>query len=817
MKNPRPFNTWVRRGLVYLQGTDKNLVIGGSRYLGAPHLLNCYKIANEKVIDFELAPMFTVHEEFLASVFAHAVNEALGWRALPAAVSLDYQARLLAQRLPDLNEYTVIIRNADFGRLLIQELQTLRHPPRLILEATTPGLVTAKHALHLDPRSLLLSAEEAEEIGNAWGGRAASEWQRVYSLSGGQYQLFLDNLPRTEGVDVPDWELPIDESSVSREDLFEALLNLGRLTDALEVAAPQPELVDRLLREGAGSHFAEEGILAYLKVHLDSLPEPYISSELALEWRLIGAVKGDTRDLPDITARVGAYLESNEAPLLRARYGGIIGGETGLTEARRALSVSRHPKILYQVAMLTPDQEEAVRLFREAARKAHENADHHEFVRNAQQLARRMADRGEFVEAADLAARALALIDENGLMNGTRRRELVYELATYRWMTGKSVGLRESVRIEAEALGPGEERARFLLLLAAMAAARGDAKMAGEKLRTLTEVERVVNPAVSVMHQVQYLLLLEGDPKARKAAREAAVDALEVAGSDRELRARALVAYAAAHVEVDADAATTALLDADALLGPGFSPLRMSLELYLARATGSRVREEYRHLFKEVPYQSLRLLGGDGKEFHRIYSDLLNVGGVKLVIGAFDKGEVIVDGQMVRVTKQMMETLLVLALNPQGLTPDELQARLSPTMTSNHVKVVVSRLRKKVPITRGPYRLDCRYALNLDVVRDYLNQGRLVRALEIARGRVLPWSDAIDVQRARAEMEAELRAAVLASSDPEVMAAALEALRYDAVVQEHALRKLKELDARRHKPTYPGQQIAAVLELQESY
>src|SRR5690606_11173149 len=121
----------------------------------------------------------------------------------------------------------------------------------------------------------------------------------------------------------------------------------------------------------------------------------------------------------------------------------------------------------------------------------------------------------------------------------------------------------------------------------------------------------------------------------------------------------------------DADAATTALLDADALLGPGFSPLRMSLELYLARATGSRVREEYRHLFKEVPYQSLRLLGGDGKEFHRIYSDLLNVGGVKLVIGAFDKGEVIVDGQMVRVTKQMMETLLVLALNPQGLTPDE--------------------------------------------------------------------------------------------------------------------------------------------------
>lgn len=785
------FNSWVRRGLAVLQGTRKNLVIGGSPLLGAHHLLNVFSQENEKTIDLELAPLFTMHEEFLASEFAHAVNERLGWRALPAAVKLEYQVRLLAKRLPDLSDYTVIIRNADFGRLLIEALQALRHPPRLILECHTPGLVTVKRSLHVDPTSLLLTADEAREIATGWGGLAVTAWPRVLSLSGGQYQLFLDNLPWPEAYDPDYWEMPMPEQTVEPRLLFEALLMRGRLTSALDAAANHPEWIAEVVNS-IGPRFAEEGILGYLKLHLDSLPEPYSSDEGVLEWRLIGAMQGDTPDQMDIIARVGRYLEHNEAPSLRARYGSVIGGEPGLAEARRALRSLVTPTILYQVARLTPDPAEAERLLLEGIGRAGAAEDHHEYVRCAQLLAKRLADQGAFVEAATWAGRALALIDEHGMMNGSRRLELVYDLAVYRWMTGKSVGLHEMVRTEAESLS-GVGRERFCLLLAAMAAAHDDVEVVDEKLRALASAGDV-NPAVSVMHRVQFCIF-QGDVKR---ARALAAEALTAAGGNQELRARALVASAAANVDADRERALAYLLEAEELLEPGFSPLRMNFELYLARARGGVVREEYRHLFKQVPYSSLRLLGGSGPEFHRIYTDLKQAGGVSVFISAFDKGELVINGVPQHITKQAIETLVVLALNPQGLTPDELRACLSPNVTVNNAKVAVSRVRKLVGVTRGPYQLESEYRLDLDVVWEHLRAGRVLRALEIARGQVLPWSDAVAVVRAREELEEALRAAVLASNDNEVMAAAVESMPYDAVVQAHARKRLKGHDARKH-------------------
>lgn len=776
------FNRWVLRGLRNIEQTNGHLVLGGNQMLGAEHLLYAYQQCHEKTISLQLAPLFTAREEFLASVFAQAANESVGWRILPAAVSLRYQVRMLAQRLPDFHEYTIIIRNADYGRLLIEELQQLPKPPRLILECTTPGLVRVKHAVHLDPQELLLRMEEAREIAESRGVEAKATWLRVFTLSGGQYQLFLDNLPYIPGAVIPEWEQATQASEAAPEEVLEVCIAMGRWMDALEVAVNRPEWVPELVQQ-AGPYFAEEGILDYLKLHLDSLPEPYASDPRVLEWKLICAVKSNTADLANVLECVKKYLHTNKAPSLRARYGGVIGGEEGLKEARKALMEERSPSVLYEVGRLTPDTFEAVNIYREAVERASVMEAHHEFVRNAQQLACRLADRGEYIEAAEWTSRALAVIDENSMMNGTRRRQLIFAMALYRWMVGKSVGMREMVREEANALPPGEDHARFLLMQASMAASHDDGVGAVERLRQFRNLNLPVPAAVSVSHHVQCLLATGEVDEAKTLA----VEALADTGGRDDLQATALLAYAATLIEEDPETAERYLREADELLTPGFSITRLQVELYLARATKSTVRDEYRHLFKQVPYTVLRLLGGKGEEFHHIYGELVRAAGYEVFISGLHNGGLYINGEPQRLSKQLLETLVVLALHEDGLTAEELQARLAEDMTSNHVKVIVSRLRKHVPITTfGAYKLDCAYFLDLNEIINTLRRGNVLRVLELVRNGILPWSDAIAISEYRQRLEQELREAVLASSDPEVMAAALEALPNDSVVLEYA-------------------------------
>src|SRR5690606_8310570 len=128
----------------------------------------------------------------------------------------------------------------------------------------------------------------------------------------------------------------------------------------------------------------------------------------------------------------------------------------------------------------------------------------------------------------------------------------IFDLASYRWLTGKSVGVRELVRIEAEALGPGQERIGFWVLLAAMAAAHDDGSAGADKIRAMTEVESAGNPAVSALHRVRQMLRRDD----KWGALRVAATALASAGDDPDLRVRALLASALAHAAGDRELAT---------------------------------------------------------------------------------------------------------------------------------------------------------------------------------------------------------------------------------------------------------------------
>ncbi|MEK8227205.1 transcriptional regulator [Oerskovia sp. M15] len=107
---------------------------------------------------------------------------------------------------------------------------------------------------------------------------------------------------------------------------------------------------------------------------------------------------------------------------------------------------------------------------------------------------------------------------------------------------------------------------------------------------------------------------------------------------------------------------------------------------------------------------------------------------------------------------------------PAGLGADELAVLLHPGDLSDvTVRAEVSRLRRAVgPLLGGsrPYRLAAPVCTDLDTVRDLLATGDLHAALGAYPGPVLPRSVAPGVERLRDELSAELRGAVLASTDP---------------------------------------------------
>ncbi|QJW38542.1 transcriptional regulator [Cellulosimicrobium protaetiae] len=131
------------------------------------------------------------------------------------------------------------------------------------------------------------------------------------------------------------------------------------------------------------------------------------------------------------------------------------------------------------------------------------------------------------------------------------------------------------------------------------------------------------------------------------------------------------------------------------------------------------------------------------------------------------------DGLEHRLSLRHAEILALLAVHPRGLSADELAVLLHPGHLSDvTVRAEVSRLRRVAgPILAGsrPYRLARPLRTDADVVRDRLAAGDVRGAVGAYRAPVLPRSGAPAIEHLRAELAAEVRAAVLAARDTGVL------------------------------------------------
>jgi hypothetical protein len=126
-----------------------------------------------------------------------------------------------------------------------------------------------------------------------------------------------------------------------------------------------------------------------------------------------------------------------------------------------------------------------------------------------------------------------------------------------------------------------------------------------------------------------------------------------------------------------------------------------------------------------------------------------------------------------RLSPRHSEIMIILATRPDGLTGDELAYLLYPDdLISSTLRAELVRLRALLGsrvLSSRPYRLTCEVTSDWAAVSAQLAAGDLAEALRLYRGPLLPRSEAPGVAELRGDLDRALRAAILASGQPEFL------------------------------------------------
>ena len=546
-----------------------------------------------------------------------------------------------------------------------------------------------------------------------------------------------------------------------------------------------------------GKRCREEGRHRDLADLLENLPKDLGRSEQVLYWRFSCALREGCAET--LRAEVEAHLETHEAPELRALYAGTLAPwDRALGESRRAHHAQETSLTLYQYGRLHPDSEAGLTLLREAVRLAEQQSDTYGVTRSAGALLSKLIYAGHYREAAHWGGWALSEWHEAGLHDPQRRMLLVNDFAYARLLCGDVQGLSE--HLEAAPLNGLPEYVRlYRSTLADYLLVRGEAAQALVHYRANFEgaPRRLLGSAS--LDLVRGLL----EVGEAHAAREVAERAYHLTrGEAAAFHTSAKLALGLALCTAQPERAESLLEEAlENFLNPLGAHRLAQSALHLAwvrlrRGDRAGARATLTHAapgLAELDYTGFRLLVAvPGVE--RLW-ELAQSHNRALEVYALGRAEVWLEGTRLELRLRELEIVLLLALQPQGLSLEKLHQRLGEP-GRGAVKTAISRLRHKLPITNAPYRLEATIYTDVAAFKQALKKGDLDEALRLYGGELLGASSAEGVTELRGTLEATLHAAVLKSRDVDALIAAAERSNGDLHLWESALELLSPKDTR---------------------
>lgn len=798
---------WLPRHVEALErATQPVLLLGGEEY-GAPYLIDSLR-QRSRVAWFELGRR-TRHDPIAqGNELARAVNATLPTPLL--GMALPYRTQLSTLRLyrtEILPLKLVVTTDAEASGLLEDLLDLAHHGYSLIIDLrgeTEAPPALAVRASVLGPDQLRLQLEEAADLFPR--SMSTAEVEHVWRESAGRFQPILAaataalglgpiGVPAAAGEQVSEQDAELVEPGLA----VQALRRQGQLIEALELAVMgAPELVHDLLRH-AGPRYQEEGLLERLHLLLSALPEEYARAERVLEWRMVAGFAAG--DLSPVLPEVDEHLAVHTAPALRARRAGTMRREAGFELAKQAVEAQRSSLTLWQYGRLHPDPVIGLDLLRESVQVAEEMDQQYEVVRNAGALVARLGQEGEFAEAASWARWTLDMFDRGEVSEGTRRLRVINDLGVARILTGDLVGLRRILE-DAQVMAEGS----LPMLAALLRSTLAWLELAEQRPRAALDLISATYQASSRSWRARqgYQLVrchieLGQLPEAERVAAD--ISKLATADEPYEQALAALARGMVAAVRGE-DGATDDLQAA--LLSPNLvAEQRLMAALYFLLASdggAALLPEDVTRMLRQLHPTGLRVLSGPEKLFADVWSTLGSKEPSLRLRFLAPEVSAVHEGVEHILPQRVAEVALAIALHPEGISRDALNAFLTPDdrqpMTSGGVRGMLTRVRRHLPVSDAPYRFEASFTVDVLQLRQHLAHGRVREAVALYRQPLLPISEAPGVVEERESLEEELRQAVLQSRDPDALCELAERLGDDLELWSTAAEALWPNDPR---------------------
>ena len=567
------------------------------------------------------------------------------------------------------------------------------------------------------------------------------------------------------------------QAVVDRGQLVEVLLRRGSAAEALELAIRSKLwLSDSLIAQGAES-LTSRGMHRRLFALLESLGQARrCDSAEIMKWYFSSATAiGRHRE---VKSEVVHYLASHRAPELQALLAAALPGPDLVEQSRAALEAIETPLTLrihaFALSQLSSG-DCGVDLLSRAMRQAEALGHQGQVMACATDLADYWIKRGGYREALEWSRWALAYHKQHGLRDELRRLLAVGLGAFARMLTGDVAGLG-SVIDGLSVVPSGVPTTEALISTQAdWHFLRGELRRAADLYEVnlgTASFGQFHHAAVDLVH---VLVSLGEYDEARSIALRARILSR---GAGAVAQAVADLAYGIAVTREQPDEALSALVAAQDGLLTGMEAHKLAqasiaiAALFLQRGNAVEALdalERGKRGIEELGPTGWTLLGGFRPEVEaarRLYCqessalELVFLGGHTVLIRSV----------RTELSTRHCELLAVLAMNPQGLSAEELGEKIyGARLNISSLKAAVSRLRKRIPIASKPYVLELPVHADFLQLERYISSNRVRDALALYRGPLLPHSQAPEIVELRDHLEELLRSAVLRGGDTDMV------------------------------------------------
>ena len=795
---------WVQTRLQYLKEASAPVLLAGSDDLGIPRLLSA--LADETEL---IWVEFAASDDSISTggKLSDAVRQAFGYRLFPKGLPYTAALSLLAAHAHLLGPYTFAVSNVHCNVAFAKDLLFLTGH-RFILSSDTPKVAASLGEVTiLDERELRLSEAEALSLVPAL---KQDDILEILQRTSHAYEPFLAEVSIRLGQEPPPFNSPRGlrfspggEQAILPEALLEALIKKGDWMRAADVAVRHvPGRAGEVLLRAAPM-FHEQGLHSHLWQLLEYLPRPLQLRSDILFWRLSAATRLNRSE--QIKEEVRLHLSEHEAPELRALFAGVyLPVVEGRKVVESAYQTAATPFTVYQHGRFLESHAEGAAILYEAVRLAERVGYPYDVARNASMLAARLIELGEFQKAAHWGEWALTYFDEHDLGDAQRRLVIVNNLAYVRILVGETVGL-ETLLLDNEVhvarAFPGY-RDLFRSTLGDYLVATERPAEALKYYRANWEGASRLFLGVSALSMVRGLLNLNSPERGEAlGVAERAFALTERSGWS--YHAPSILALGATYSFTEPQRSLP-LLDKILSAEPARLSARYKIQATLFRAhalSSLGKRSEARRCVDEVKsgdlaLSGLKLFSAKSEAFQEIQS-WYSGDEALLELRFLGRREITLQGQQLKVTPQQRDILALIISHPEGIPSEGLHLKLlGEAPKHNALHAALSKLRRFLPISYDPYRLQISAKADFLDILTYLNGGRLRQALELYKGPLLPESDAPGIVELREVLEEALRQAALNSTDSEVLLALARMFESDMELWEAAIAALPQRDPR---------------------